>query len=156
MILSEKDNTITLHSTFKDNPFCPKESRIQILSYQPLAQCEVVLNAQISENTLWNYDLTTNILDFTNRQIKEIERCLYNERTESASLYHWLVFGKGEKSEKPNRIFNGWKEMTVKSFYDLPYPGLLLQILDFLLPNLEFKFDGIKHFLCQRTIQTNE
>lgn len=150
----KKDNTITLHSTFKDNPFCPKESRIQILSYQPLAQCEVVLNAQISENTLWNYDLTTNILEFTNRQIKEIERCLYNERTESASLYHWLVFGKGEKSEKPNRIFNGWKEMTVKSFYDLPYPSYYSTDFGLSAPtaNVEFKFDGDKTFFFHQRL----
>lgn len=33
--LSKQDNAIVIHSTFKDNPFCPEQSRIKILSYEP-------------------------------------------------------------------------------------------------------------------------
>lgn len=33
--LSKQDNAIVIHSTFRDNPFCPEQSRIKILSYEP-------------------------------------------------------------------------------------------------------------------------
>lgn len=33
--LSKQDNAIVIHSTFKDNPFCPEQQRIKILSYEP-------------------------------------------------------------------------------------------------------------------------
>lgn len=33
--LSKQPNAIVIHSTFKDNPFCPEQSRIKILSYEP-------------------------------------------------------------------------------------------------------------------------
>ena len=33
--LSKQDNAIVIHSTFKDNPFCPIEQRNKILSYEP-------------------------------------------------------------------------------------------------------------------------
>lgn len=33
--LSRQPNAIVIHSTFKDNPFCPEQSRIKILSYEP-------------------------------------------------------------------------------------------------------------------------
>lgn len=33
--LSKQENAIVIHSTFLDNPFCPEQSRIKILSYKP-------------------------------------------------------------------------------------------------------------------------
>jgi PBSX family phage terminase large subunit len=33
--LIKQDNAIVLHSTFKDNPFCPPEQKKKILSYEP-------------------------------------------------------------------------------------------------------------------------
>jgi PBSX family phage terminase large subunit len=33
--LIKQDNAIVIHSTFKDNPFCPLEQRKKILSYEP-------------------------------------------------------------------------------------------------------------------------
>ena len=67
----KKDNTITLHSTFKDNPFCPKESKTQILSYQPVSECELVLNAQLYVHNAYVYNTETNELGFTIRQLKK-------------------------------------------------------------------------------------
>lgn len=122
----KKENTITLYSTFKDNPFCPKESRIQILSYQPLSESEVVINELISISDLKKYDLEKNELNFTKKQVNEILRCNYNESVKSASAYHWHVYGLGKKSEKPNRIFH-WKECTVEEFENIsttPYIGI--------------------------------
>jgi len=33
--LTKQDNAILIHSTFKDNPFCPNEQKKKILSYEP-------------------------------------------------------------------------------------------------------------------------
>lgn len=33
--VSKRDNAIVIHSTFKDNPFCPEQQRIKIESYEP-------------------------------------------------------------------------------------------------------------------------
>lgn len=150
----KKDNTITLKSTLLDNPFCPKESKIQILSYQPLSYVDVVLNELISESELYSYNLENNVLNFTKKQIKEIKRCLYNESTGSASVYHWLVFGRGEKAEKPNRIFKNWKVMSDMEFDSLPYQSYYSTDFGLSAPsaNVEFKFDGDKTFFFHQRL----
>jgi len=150
----KKDNTITLRSTFRDNPFCPEESRKQILSYQPVEQCDLVLNEKLTLSEAYNYDLILNNKEFIKKEINELKRCLYNEATESSSLYHWLVFGKGEKSEKPNRIFKGWKTIKEKEFYDLPYQSYYATDFGLSAPtaNLEFKFDGDKTFFFHQRL----
>jgi len=149
-----KDNTITLFSTFMDNPFCPLESKIQIHSYQPLVQCDVVLMDLIAITELHTYDFETNLKDFTKRQINEIKRCLYNESVGSASLYHWLVFGKGEKSEKPNRIFKGWNTLNDADFHKLPYQ--IYRGLDFGLSAktalCDMKFDGDENYFFKERL----
>lgn len=111
----KKVNTVVLRSTFKDNPFCPQASIDQILSYQPLKFCEIVVNELMEENELRLYDLQNNKRDFTEEQIKEVIRCLYNESVNSASEYHWQVYGLGLKAEKPNRIFN-WTEISLEDY----------------------------------------
>jgi len=150
----KKENTITLKSTLLDNPFCPLESRVQILSYQPLSQTEVVLNEQITESGLYIYNLENNTLKFTKKQLSEIKRCLYNEHTQSASLYHWLVYGKGEKAEKPNRIFKNWKTITDKEFDSLPYS--LYYGMDFgfsaATTLVAMKFDGDNSFFFKELL----
>ncbi len=117
----QKENSITLRSTLLDNPFCPKESRVQILSYQPVSHCEIVLEGLIKEEDVYNYDFESNHLNFTKKQVSEAKRCLYNESTKSSSLYHWLVYGLGEKAEKPNRIFS-WKNYTLHDYNALNVP----------------------------------
>lgn len=152
-----KDNTITLHSTFKDNPFCPKESRIQILSYQPVERTKAVIDNVLTLQEARNYNTETNLKQIDKKYLNELKRCQYNESTGSASLYHWLVYGEGEKSEKPNRIFKGWKEIDSKLFDDLPYPSYLG--LDFGLSApcalIEMKFDGDKTFFLKERLYSS-
>ena len=150
----KKDNTITLHSTYKDNAFCPLESKKQIESYQPVNQCELVLQNKLLLNEAYNYNIESNPLEFTKKELKELSRCLYNEFTDSASLYHWLVFGKGEKSEKPNRIFRNWQTMEEKAFFDLPYQSYYATDFGLSAPsaNIEFKFDGDKTFFFHQRL----
>ena len=149
-----KENTITLKSTFKDNPFCPLESRKQILSYQPLEQSFLCLEAKLTLKEAHSYDIETNPLKFERKHLKELKRCRENERTKSASLYHWQVYGKGEKAEKPNRIFSGWTKIKDDLFDALPYP--LYYATDFGLSActavVACKFDGDKTFFFKELL----
>jgi hypothetical protein len=145
-----ENNTITLFSTFEDNPFCPLESKIQIQSYQPLSHCSTILSGLIDEN----YNIESNVKNLNNKQLNEIKRCRYNESVGSASLYHWLVFGRGEKSEKPNRIFKGWKTLNDKDFYKLPFQTYYG--LDFGLSAatslVAMKFDGDENYFFKEIL----
>jgi len=149
-----KENTITLFSTFEDNPFCPIESKIQIQSYQPVEQCDVVLNGILTIPECKNYDVDINEKEFTKKQINEIKRCIYNESINSASLYHWLVFGRGLKSEKPNRIFKGWKTLSNADFEKLPYQSYYGLDFGLSAPTalVEMKFDGDENYFFKERL----
>lgn len=139
-----KDDTFSHRSTLLDNPFCPLESRKQTLGYQPLKHAEVVRSELITEGEAYGYDLDENILQFTVKQIRELRRCIKNEREKTASEYHYFVYMLGEKSEKPNRIFRNWVSMPLAEFDTLPYSSFYG--LDFGLSSptavVEMKFDG--------------
>lgn len=119
--LKKDPRTIVIHSTFKDNPFCPAEQRTKILSYQPVKLSEVVVSKQIQEHDATSYDLIKNELKFSEKQIKELSRCRENEAKNSANAFNWQVYGLGIKSEKPNRIFN-WQEISVEKYKEINTP----------------------------------
>lgn len=150
----KKDNTITLFSTFLDNPFCPKESKIQIQSYQPITHCELVLNGSLNYQSAFLYDIDKNESNFTKKQLNELKRCIYNHSVCSQSAYHWEVFGEGKKSEKPNKVYKNWKIITDKEFEILPYSKYYG--LDFGSTNptalVEVKFDGEKTFFAKEKL----
>ena len=110
--------TIVIHSTFKDNPFCPEESKRKILSYQPLEMCKLIELNLIDIQDLRKYDFVLNTEKFTQGQIKEARICLDNEEKNSASKFKWEVYGLGLKSEKPNRIFN-WNEISDNDYFNI-------------------------------------
>lgn len=111
-----KESTYINYSTFLDNPFLSTESRNQLLSYQPVKYSEVVKEQLITEAEAINYDFEANVREFTPKQLKELKRTIYNEKVKSASEYHWLVYGLGLKSEKPNKIYSGWKKITLAEY----------------------------------------
>lgn len=103
----EKDpRAIVLHSTFKDNPFCPIEQKRKILSYQPVSMCDIVISGVMNEHSAKEYDIPGNPLCFTPKQLKELSRCRENEYKKSASAFNWSVYGLGLKAERPNRILH--------------------------------------------------
>lgn len=112
-----KKNTRTkfIHSTFKDNPFCPEEQRIKILSYQSIKYSDVVVSGTLSEQDARVYDITDNPFKFTDKQIKELSRCKENENTRSANDVNWCIYGLGLKAERPNRIFK-WLEIPLHEY----------------------------------------
>ncbi len=109
---------ITIHSTYKDNPFCPPEQKRKILSYQPVKYSSVVRDGVMSEGEAQVYNLTENKSGLTEAQLNELARCKENERTRSANQFNWQVYGLGEKAEKPNRIFN-WTEISDEEYNKL-------------------------------------
>ncbi len=113
--LKKDSRTIVIHSTFKDNPFCPPEQRTKILSYQPVKFSETVINKLVQEHEAKAYDLLKNPLNFTEKQIRELSRCRENEAKASANEFNWQVYGLGVKSEKPNRIFK-WNEISAEEY----------------------------------------
>lgn len=113
--LTKDPRAIVIHSTFKDNPFCPPEQRLKILSYQPIKLCELVEIKALQEEDAKNYDLLLNPNKYTEKQIRELARCRENESKGSANAFNWQVYGLGVKSEKPNRIFN-WTEISIEKY----------------------------------------
>lgn len=111
--LKKDPRTLVIHSTFKDNPFCPPEQRIKILSYQPVSDCSIA--EQINEHEAKKYDILLNELNFTEKQLKELSRCKENERIGTASQFNWHVYGRGLKAERPNRIFH-WQQISLDEY----------------------------------------
>jgi hypothetical protein len=115
----EKDpRCIVINSTFMDNPFCPEEQRLKILSYQPVSMSEVVMKKLLSEGDARIYALDKNPRLFTEKQLLELQRCQENERKSSAGVFNWKVYGLGLKAEKPNRIFN-WTEIEDSEYHKI-------------------------------------
>lgn len=99
------ERAIVIHSTYKDNPFCPAEQRTKIESYQPVSMFSLVLSKQMSVKECMEYDFSTNPKELKESELNELARCLDNERKGSASEYKHLVYALGEKAERPNKIF---------------------------------------------------
>jgi len=115
----EKDSrAIVIKSDFRDNPFCPLESKLKILSYQSVKFCDIVVSGMLDEVKAKVYNITENKLCFTEKQLRELSRCRENENKNSANDFNWQVYGLGEKAEKPNRIFS-FKEISDDEYNEL-------------------------------------
>lgn len=115
--LSKLPDAIVIHSTFEDNPFCPLPQRKKILSYESLPQ-EYKYLIQLSEE---ESALQIDDLDVTDHERFHIKNALFNEQHGTANAFMWSVYGKGEKAERPNRIFK-FNEIPDKEFFDLSVP----------------------------------
>ena len=116
--LDNDPRCIVIHSTFLDNPFCPDEQRRKILSYQPVKLTAVVIDKKITEADAKKYNVETNKLKFTAKELNELSRCQLNEFKKSANEFNWMVYGLGLKAEKPHRIFN-FEEIPDEQFHAL-------------------------------------
>lgn len=114
--LKNDPRAIVIHSTFRDNPFCPPEQKTKILSYQPVEMCDAVLSKTLSRDEAIGY--IENKKNIPDKMLTELVRCQENERKKSASKYNWSVYGLGLHAEKPNRIFS-WEEISEDVFRSL-------------------------------------
>lgn len=113
--LKKDPRTLVIHSTFKDNPFCPPEQRIKILGYQPIKRSFAVENKLIQEQEVLSYNFDENPLSLESKHVKELYRCLLNEEKKSASITKWDIYGLGIKAERPNRIFH-WQPILYSEY----------------------------------------
>lgn len=113
--LMKDPRSIVIHSTFKDNPFCPSESRKKILSYQPVSRCVVVESGLLTEVEAREYDLEANPNQIPDKLLKELIRCRENHDKNTASDFNWSVYGLGEKAERPHRIFK-WDPIPLDEY----------------------------------------
>lgn len=119
--LKKNKRTLVIHSTFRDNPFCPPEQKSKILGYQPVKLCDAVTSGLLTESIAKKYDIIVNPVDLTPKQIKELSRCINNEDSNSANEFNWMVYGLGLKAEKPNRIFF-WDRISYQEWLQIDVP----------------------------------
>lgn len=112
--LKKDPRAIVLHSTFKNNPFCPIEQKRKLLSYQPVKMTEAVLQGLKTEKQIFDGDIDDLDIDM----FEEAVRCVENHNKNTADAYKWSVYGLGLKAEKPNRIFS-WDYIPDHQFHDI-------------------------------------
>ena len=152
--VSRRENAIVIHSTYKDNPFIPLEQKKKIESYLPIKYTYLVENNLLSIDQAKSYDTNSNNNNFEEKHIKELKRALFNEQQGTSEDYLHLVYARGLKAEKPNRIFKGWKTINSSDFDKIPYPSYYATDFGLSAPtaNLEFKFDGDKSFFFKQRL----
>lgn len=135
-------DTVFIHSTFKDNAFCPPNIVKQLLSYEP-----------------WepgSYEIHNTDIYYKGEKVSKYNqppKHKLNWTRGTADEYMWLVYGLGLGSEKPNRIYSGWNKITLEEFESLEYVSYFG--MDFGTSNptavVEVKYDGDgAFFVCPR------
>jgi phage terminase large subunit len=104
------EETTFIRTSFKDNAFCPLNIVKQLLSYEPweTGSYEIVG----SEIYYKNKPISTNNQPPPN---------LKNIKKGTANTFMWLVYGLGIGSEKPNKIYHGWRQITNEQFDALEF-----------------------------------
>lgn len=132
-----------IRSTFKDNAFCPLPIVKQLLSYEP-----------------WepgSYDIVDTEIFYKGHPVSPTNqppKHKTNWLKGTANVFMWLVYGLGLGSERPNKIYHGWKKITEEEYDFQPYPYYFG--LDFGIANptaaIEVKFDGNSAFYIRERL----
>lgn len=117
----KRDNAVVIHSTYKDNPFCPPEQKKHIESYLPLSNEFIETDLKdihrltaLTEEGLLEY-LQENDVP---QPIQEVMiRAHNNERQGTADPYLHSVYALGIKAEKPHRIYKSWKKIPDAEYF---------------------------------------
>lgn len=99
-----------IHSTFMNNAFCAPNSVITILESEPWER--------------GSYEIVGAEIHYKNNPISDTNQPpvhQLNLKKGTIDKYHWLVYGLGIGAEKPNRIYKGWKVISLEDFKQLPY-----------------------------------
>jgi len=102
------EETCFIHSTFKDNAYCPPRIIKQLLSYEP-----------------WktgSYEIIDGVVVYNGKPIgikNEPPPHVENVKKGTASEFMWMVYGLGLQAEKPNKIYKGWRQITPETFDNL-------------------------------------
>jgi len=134
--------TIFIRTNFLNNAFCPPNIVKQLLSYEPWVP--------------GSYEVIDAEVYYKGKPITPVNQPPANEaniKKGTASVYMWMVYGLGLGTEKPNKIYHGWRKITQERFDSLPYPSYFG--LDFGTANptacVEVKYDGNGGmYICER------
>ena len=135
-------DTVFIHSNFMHNAYCPPAIIKQLKSYEPW---ETGSYEVIGSDVYYKGE----IISPTNQPPIHI----LNHERGTASVYMWLVYGLGLGSEKPNRIYTNWNEITQEHFDSLDYTSYFGLDFGTLNPTacIEVKYDGDGCFyICPR------
>ena len=106
----ENESAIFLHSTYKDNPFLTRGIISKLQSYNPYeVDSTYVENGQVYHK---GFPVSEKNQPPPNRP---------NIKNNTADKYLYEVYCLGLGSEKPNRIYTGWKTCEDQFFHSLPY-----------------------------------
>ena len=106
----ENDSAVFLHSTYKDNPFLTKGITLKLESYNPYE-----VGSTYVENGQVFYKGSP--VSEKNQPPPNIN----NIKNNTADKYLYEVYCLGLGSEKPNRIYTGWKTCDDDFFHALTY-----------------------------------
>jgi len=137
------DETIFIHSTFKDNYYCPENIVKQLLSYEPWEAGSY----EIRGAELYYKDEPISLQNYPPPNDKNIIKG-------TANIYMWKVYGLGLGSEKPNKIYRGWQEISNDDFDAIDYISYFG--LDFGVSSptacMEVKHDGDRAFYIREVL----
>jgi phage terminase large subunit len=106
----ENESAEFLHSTYKDNPFLTRGIISKLQSYNPYeVDSTYVENGQVYHK---GFPVSEKNQPPPNRP---------NIKNNTADKYLYEVYCLGLGSEKPNRIYTGWKTCEDQFFHSLPY-----------------------------------
>lgn len=134
--------TVFIHSTFMDNAYCPPNIVKQLLSYEPWVPGSYEI---VDSEVFYNGEPIGKGNNPPDHPI--------NVKRGTSHKFNWLVYGLGIGSEKPERIYSGWRKMSLEKFEQLKYVSYFG--LDFGTANptamVEVKYDGNgTFFICKR------
>ena len=137
------DNSIFLRSTYKDNNFLTDEIVADLEAYNPFE----VGSTYVEDGKLM-YDGNP-VSEKNQPPPNEI-----NVKNNTANLYMHEVYALGLKSEKPNRIYRGWKTCTVEDFRELEYTSYFGGDFGISAETaiVEVKFDGDRTFYVHQRL----
>lgn len=130
---------IIIHSTFKQNPFCPPEQKRKILGYEPW------------EPGSYEVDYMNGLILYKGKPVTERNQPPVHKANlakESINVFKWITYGLGLKAENPRKIHHNFKGITLAEYNAIP--GREYQGLDYgsARPSalVKMKFDGDKTF----------
>lgn len=138
-------NTKFIHSTYKDNFFCPPQIQLQVAGYDPWEE--------------GSYDVIDSKVYYNGQPISPTNQPpphILNVKNNTANEYMHLVYGLGIGAEKPNKIYRGWRQISDEQFNALPYESYFG--LDFGASNptamVEVKYNGDGAFFIRERLYT--
>jgi len=106
----ENDLAVFLHSTYKDNPFLTKGITLKLESYNPY---------EVDSTYVENGQVFYKESPVSEKNQPPVN--INNIKNNTADKYLYEVYCLGLGSEKPNRIYTGWKTCEESFFHALPY-----------------------------------